>query len=35
MINTSELKLSVVISANQAEDALMKLRAEFGLTPIA
>lgn len=32
MINTSELKLSVVISASQAEDALTKLRAEFGLT---
>ena len=32
MINTSELKLSVVIAANQADDALTKLRAEFGLT---
>jgi aspartate kinase len=31
MINTSEIKLSVVIAADQARQALQRIRAEFGL----
>ena len=31
MINTSEIKLSVVISADQARQALQRIRTEFGL----
>ena len=31
MINTSEIKLSIVISVTEADRALMLLRAEFGL----
>jgi aspartate kinase len=32
MINTSEIKLSIVISASECDRALQLLRAEFGLT---